>query len=449
MIKQIKTYFLGLSIAKKMLLGYFPLSALMFFTALYALSSLEKLNTINESIINTDIKLIESTKKMIDSTLAQELYGMRYIILKSQDMKSVFYERMYDFKNKMEEISVFSDIDAASKVRLKLLHDEYNGLFMTWFRDIENSTVEKKSSFESQIKKKQDELISLIKKINLKAHQNRNQKTLMTAAIGDRAFAVIAVLCILSVLFGIGVAMSITRYISGAINRLKVATHQIAEGKFENIPKINNRDEIGELSFDLSAMANQLKNLKEIHLAASPLTNLPGGVSIENFLGKRISQGTLFAFVYCDLDNFKVYSDHYGYASGSEVIKATGLLIEEVMADYGEKDDFIGHIGGDDFVIITSVTRYEDICLNIIKKFDKMIIDHYDDADKYRGYITGKTRQGEEREFPIISISIAVVTNEKRTFRDHIQVGESAANLKEHVKSIPGSTYMVDRRIRD
>ena len=449
MIRQIKSYFLGLSIAKKMLLGYFPLSALMFLTALYALSSLEKLNNINESIINTDIKLIESTDKMIDSVLAQELYGMRYIILKSQDMKSVFYERMYDFQNQMEEISVFSAVDAGSKVRLKLLHYEYNDLFMTWFSDIENSTLEKKTSFESQIKKKQDELISLVKKLNLKAQLNRNNKTLMTSALGDRAYAVIAVLCAVSVLFGIGAAMSMTRYISGVINRLKIATHQIAEGKFENIPKINNRDEIGELSFDLSAMANELKNLKEIHLATSPLTNLPGGVSIETFLGKRISQGTPFAFCYCDLDNFKVYGDHYGYASGSEVIKATGLLIEEVMADYGEKEDFIGHIGGDDFVIITSMPRYEEICLNIIKKFDKMIIDHYDDEDKYRGYITGKTRQGEERDFPIISISIAVVTNEKRTFRDHIQVGESAANLKEHVKSIPGSNYMVDRRVRD
>jgi len=449
MFQKIKGYFLGLSIAKKMLLGYFPLSALTIITAGYALSSLERLNSINESIIHTDIKLIEATDKMIDTVLAQELYGMRYIILKSMEMKSVFFERDKEFQSQVESVATLPQWSDFSLDQLKSLHADYNSLFLRWFEEIENGPAKEKNGYENQIKKKQGELLIEVKKLNSRAHRNRDQKTVMTANIGTRAFKVVAVLCALSLLLGMGVAMSMTRYISGAINRLKIAARQISEGRFENLPEINNRDEIGELSFDFSNMASELKNLKEVHLATSPLTHLPGGVSIENYLETRLGLGSPFSFCYCDLDNFKVYSDKYGYARGSEVIKATGQLIEKVVAEYGSEGDFIGHIGGDDFVIITSPARHDNICRNIIEEFDQMIAGYYDKKDIKKGYIRGKTREGAEREFPLISISIAVVTNEKRDYKDHIQVGESAASLKDHVKSLPGSNYVVERRLRD
>lgn len=448
MYQTIKRYFLGLSIAKKMLLGYFPLSALTVITAFYVLSSLEQLNDINESIIHTDIKLIEATDKIIDTVLAQELYGMRYIILKSQEMKSVFFERDEEFKNQVEYISALPQLPELSLHQLKSIQNAYTNLFLKWFEEIENDTVEEKIDYENQIKMKQRELLMQVKKLNFMAHKNRDKKRVMTANLGTRAFRVVSVLSALSLLFGIGVAMLMTNYISGAITRLKIATKQISEGKFDHIPEINNKDEIGELSFDFSNMASELKNLKAVHLATSPLTHLPGGVSIENFLEARINLGTPFSFCYCDLDNFKAYSDKYGYARGSEVIKATGQLIEKVMASYGTVDDFIGHIGGDDFVIITSPTRHDNICRDFIEKFDQMIVGHYNERDIKAGYIKGKSREGEEREFPLISISIAIITNEKREYKDHIQVGETAATLKEHIKSLPGSNYMVEYNLQ-
>ena len=449
MLQKIKEYFLGLSIAKKLLLGYFPLSALTIITAIYTLSSLERLNSINESIIHTDIKLIEATDKMIDAVFGQELYGMRYIILKSREMKSVFFERDEEFQNQIETVLALPHRPDLSLNQLKSIHAEYNNLFMKWFEDIENSQAVSENDYENRIKKKQGEVLVQVKKLNSMAHRNRDRKRVMTSNIGSRAFKVVAVLCALSLLLGTGVAWLMTNYISGAITRLKTAVGQISEGRFENIPEIKNKDEIGELSFDFSIMARELKNLQAVHLATSPLTHLPGGISIENFLETRISLGIPFSFCYCDLDNFKAYSDKYGYARGSEVIKSTGRLIENVVTEHGVEDDFIGHIGGDDFVVITSPLRHDKICRNIIKKFDRMIVGYYDKHDVEKGYIKGKNREGEAREFPLMSISIAVVTNDKLKYKNHIQVGEAAAGLKEYIKSRPGSNYAVERRLRD
>jgi diguanylate cyclase (GGDEF)-like protein len=152
------------------------------------------------------------------------------------------------------------------------------------------------------------------------------------------------------------------------------------------------------------------------------------------------------AFCLIDLADFKSFNDRYGYARGNEVIQATARTITEVMAEQRREKDFLGHIGGDDFVIITVPGAYEKICPAIIRDFDRMILDFYDAEDRERGYILGKTRQGKEISFPIMTVSIAVVTNQQRELKSHIQVGEIAAELKNYAKSFSRSIYVVDRR---
>jgi GGDEF domain-containing protein len=119
------------------------------------------------------------------------------------------------------------------------------------------------------------------------------------------------------------------------------------------------------------------------------------------------------------------------------------------VAEYGSDDDFIGHIGGDDFVVLTNPDLYKDICEAVIKRFDETIPNFYDKKDRNRGHIVGQNRQGEQVNFPLASISIAVVTNEKRKLLNHIQFGEVAAEMKEHAKSVSGSVFMVDQRRGD
>ncbi len=302
------------------------------------------------------------------------------------------------------------------------------------------------NNYDRQINEKQEELIELVQKISSEARRDHNEKTLLTANIGAIAFRVTVVLCSLSILLGIGAAMLITRNISGSINQLKLATEKISEGKFEYTPNIRNQDELGKLSNAFNEMAKRLKLLEEMCLDASPLTRFPGNLAIENNLIKRLDEGNPLAFCLIDLDNFKPFSDKYGYNRGSEVINATAKMIKAAVYEYGTDEDFIGHIGGDDFVIISSPDRYNKICKAIIENFDKTIPDFYDLEDRSCGYIIGKTRQGQEMSFPIMTISISVVTNLNRELINPVHVGKIAAELKEYAKSISGSIYVADYR---
>ena len=445
-LRKIAKTFLDLNITQKMLIGYLPLSALTILTAVYTLSVLHKLNDISESIVRTDIRLIDKSEKMLDHILAQERYGKRYIILKTPEIKALFIERSEEFKTELVQFNDFSTRLGFKKTAISELNGRYNDLYAKWFKsgdEVSNDSLEK---IKGKIRNTQEEIISIIKDINIRARRDLDEKTLTTSQMGAKAFVVVFFLCILSILFGIGAAMFITHYISSAISKLKVAIKQISEGSFEAVPLPKSRDEIGELTNAFANMSTELQRLKKLDRDASPLTYLPGNTAIESLLEKKIEKKEYFSFCYLDLDHFKAFNDRYGYARGSEVIKATADVVEQSLISLKYDDDFVGHIGGDDFVVITTTERHDKLCEKIIKNFDDMIIGFYDAEDIKRGYIEGKTRQGENRNFPIMSISIAVVTNRHRTIVNNIQVGEIAADLKDYAKSMPGSSYVVDKR---
>jgi GGDEF domain-containing protein len=227
---------------------------------------------------------------------------------------------------------------------------------------------------------------------------------------------------------------------------LKDATVHISEGNFDYDPQIKTADEIGSLSEAFLSMGKRLRKLEEMYLDASPLTRLPGGIAIENVLKKRLESSQPLAFCVLDLDNFKAFNDRYGYANGSEVIKESARIIENAVKAKGTSDDFIGHVGGDDFVVITTPSYMREISNEIITQFDSKIPSFYDPQDRVRGYILGKTRQGIEMQFPIMTISIAIVTNEHRTLTNPLEASEIAAELKDYAKTIPKSVFVVDKR---
>jgi GGDEF domain-containing protein len=128
------------------------------------------------------------------------------------------------------------------------------------------------------------------------------------------------------------------------------------------------------------------------------------------------------------------------------VIQATARIVTEVVKGQGNEESFVGHIGGDDFVVITSAEEYEKICLAIIDGFDRMVLSFYDLEDRQQGYIQGETRQGLKVSFPIMTLAIAVVTNQYYGLKSHIQIGEIAAELKNYAKSFSQSMLVVNRR---
>jgi len=440
------TQFFRLTIAKKLLLGFLSIGILIILIALIALSSLQRLNEINNRIIERDVPLVEITDKMIETLLAQERYGRRSFILKSSEMEALFWKRSEEFKRLLKQMGDLPDASGLPLGQLSTLHEAYNALFKTGLEKGRGVASRAFQDGDRQITRKQEELIRLVKEISRDARADQNEKSLKTLSIGHSAFWITSVLSIGGLLLGVIIALTITRNISRSVNQLKLSTREISGGKFDHLPEVLNQDELGDLSQAIQKMAQRLKSLEEMSLDASPLTHLPGGVAIENILNQRLKEEAPVAFCQLDLGHFKAFNDRYGYGRGNEVIQATAKMITEVVKAQGDEEDFVGHIGGDDFAVITSPERYEKICLVIIDSFDKMILDFYDPEDRQRGYIQGETRQGQKVTFPIMTLAIAVVTNQHRRLLNHIQVGEIAAEMKKYVKSFPRSMYAVDRR---
>lgn len=179
---------------------------------------------------------------------------------------------------------------------------------------------------------------------------------------------------------------------------------------------------------------------------ANPLTGLKGNLEIQAEINHRIATNKLFSVIYLDIDNFKAFNDVYGFPCGDRAIKVTADIITDNVHIYGSTDDFVGHIGGDDFIVVSDPGYADNLCENIIKDFDSKTPDLYTNGDRKNGYITTANRQGMLTRYPIMSISIAVVTNEHRSIGNHIQIGEIAAELKKKAKAIEGSVYIKDRR---
>ena len=330
--------------------------------------------------------------------------------------------------------------------KLLTLHDGYAFTLLQAIDYLQQPGTPEAISIEKDIKTKQDQMIPLIRAMATAATLDQNRKTAETASIGAAAFRFAAGLCIVGFILSVATAMLVTRNISGAIKKLKTATEMIAEGDFEHRPDIRNRDEIGDLSAAFVAMSERLKLLEVMSIDTSPLTRLPGGVAIDKLLKQRIIEEKAIAFCLLDIDNFKAYNDRYGYAKGNELIRTAADIFKQALAEFGGPEDFLGHIGGDDFVIITDPERYRTICESIIIHFDHRIPSLYDIQDREHGYITGENRQGEKVEFDLATISIAVVSNELQTISSYIRYGEIAAELKRQAKLQPKSLYLVDRR---
>jgi PleD family two-component response regulator len=179
---------------------------------------------------------------------------------------------------------------------------------------------------------------------------------------------------------------------------------------------------------------------------ANPLTGFAGNKAIEKELTRRIERCEPFAFLYIDIDNFKAYNDYYGYQKGDESILFLADIITEAVNSLGGRGDFVGHIGGDDFVIVTSLDRAEFIGRHIIDEFDKgsLVLMHEEDIRK--GYLEIRNRLGEIKRVPLMSLTIALVLNDGERLKHFAQVSDIASELKKFGKGMTGSVVVRERR---
>lgn len=195
-----------------------------------------------------------------------------------------------------------------------------------------------------------------------------------------------------------------------------------------------------------SSAIKELQRLNQLALDANPNTGLPGNTSILNELQRLVDGGESAAVIYADLDNFKAYNDKYGFAQGDEVITFTANVIRVALQVNGCADAFLGHIGGDDFVLTLPVEKQEAVCAEIIRRLDKGIGEFYSVADVALGYIVAEDREGKERQHPLISLSMGGADLSRRKVTSAFEIVDICTETKKLAKLRPGSNIVIDQR---
>jgi diguanylate cyclase (GGDEF)-like protein len=196
----------------------------------------------------------------------------------------------------------------------------------------------------------------------------------------------------------------------------------------------------------LARVKGTLRRAREMR-ALSPLTGLPGNIRIQEEIRRLVGEGQPFALLYADLDHFKAYNDHYGFVRGDRAIQLLGRLATEVAHEVEGPTGFVGHVGGDDFVLIVAPERGEDAAARLCRAFDQHHVLLYDRVDAERGYVEVEDRRGTPVHYPLLTLSVGVATTKGRRFDHYGEAVAVATEMKQHAKRQPGSSYSIDRRV--
>src|SRR5574341_950998 len=409
--------FAKLTITGKMFAGYGVLALLTFSVVVYVLVSLFRINSLNRTIVHVDVPVQIAVDKMSDALLTQNVFEKRYLILRRKDLRHLFWERAKEFDTLLEELKQLPGDFPLPLAKLDNLHSQYGDHFLELVKHVqagEGAAAEALSN--GPMREAVERMLDLLRDITPRSKAAQDARMRKISETSSSAIRTTVLLCIVSIAVGALAGLLVTAYISLSLRRLKAVTGRIAEGNFENGLQTTGEDELGDLARSFDAM------------------------------GRRLDSHAPLAFCVMDLDNFKAFNDRYGYAHGNVVIKDTAKIVEQASRTHGAAEDFVGHVGGDDFVVVTTPDRMNGLCDEIIKQFDGRVPQFYNDEDRGKGYIFGKTRQGVEMKFPLMTISIAIVTNLHRTLSSPLEASETAAELKDYAKTFNRSLYVIDKR---
>ena len=411
--------------------GYAAMAVFTMVALLFSSLNLYTINKTAREIATVDLPVISALIRLRGSVLAQESFAAKYTILKDPVFIELFRQRN---REAIANLAILERADSVPELAaLKRLYLDYQTASESLFTgkpgkraELRSSALQLLNGVDAFYFKRQDMLQSVLKRAD---HQ---QKSGVRWPVG---------ISLAGFLLAIWVAPLVTYRIFGALGKLQKATHRIAAGDFDYDPQIPAEDEISDLACDFTQMAARLKQLEQDNLDASPLTRLPGNIAIERVLDERLKSGKPFAFCYADLDNFKPFGDHYGYAKGSELLRVTGSLIYAAVKEEGGAEGFVGHVGGDDFVIVVPNDRAAAVCQAVVKRFDAEAIKHFSPEDQKAGGIARCDRYGVHRFFPITTISIAVIICGADQYASAVEIARAAAEVKETVEKVPGSSW--------
>jgi diguanylate cyclase (GGDEF)-like protein len=430
-----------------MLAGYAVLVVLTLTVVSFVMVGLYRVNRLSHDIAAVVVPAQAAAGKMNDAVLAQSVYEKRYLVSRRKDFRHLFWERAREFDALLADLKQLGRRNQFPLASLERLHAHYGDLFLSMTENVRSGKIKAAEAISNgEMNVAVGSMLELLRAVHLQTVASRDAQMKMIDISISRALKTTLALCSISMIFSILAALLVTACISLPLRGLMTSVDHVAEGRFDGASGIQAGDEIGDLASSFDAMRVRLKKLEEMYRDASPLTRLPGGMAIEHQLQNSLDRKEPIALCVMDIDNFKSFNDRYGYAHGNMVIKETAKIVEQATRMFGKRTDFVGHIGGDDFVVITGPDSMDAVCTEIIRQFDQIAPHFYNDEDRRKGYLLGKTRQGVEMKFPLVTISIAIVTNRQRRFDNPLGISEAAAELKDYAKTFPQSLYVVDKR---
>jgi diguanylate cyclase (GGDEF)-like protein len=433
-----------LTISRKLLLIYFFMALLTVLSSTYAILSLYRINHLAFNLANRDFSLLNASKQMTNVLLDLEGAEKKYLILKDPSIEAIYWMRSTELNTLIARSKQFTEGDNRRHLsRIATLNRRHGDTFrreVTLIR--ENRPDEAVMLSQERENGVMNELTQATTTLQKTAETDIHSRLTRINAEGEKSSRTTIFLSTFSLTAGLLLALVITYNISRPLVQLKRATGAIAEGQFDYPVNIVRNDEIGSLAKAFRSMKERLKILEAKLRDESPLTGLPGNRAIEEVIENRLLGKEPFSLCHVDLDHFKPFADKYGYAWGSEVIKEVANILQEQHCSLGGQGDFIGHVGGDDFIVIAAPARAEKICHAVTRDFDARIAKFYSKNDRETGFIVGKDRQGVFRKFPLISITIAIVTDDGTLFPNSLDMAQKAAELKEMVKTLPGNNVV-------
>jgi GGDEF domain-containing protein len=433
------------TVTKKVVIGYL---AIVFFSSLaigFALYRLYQQTAQTEQLVKVEFRAFELVRDLQQNLIAQENVEKQLLILRDPSLRELRLNRSEELARYAHLLSrpSFAELLAPLSRQLteyRKIDDQLSEalLWHEWESAVEISNT---SSVPARGK--------LLKRL---AGIRQNQQLRINSGLADlsekseEAYRLTLLFALIGIFLSAPVSITVVVSIHRSIRALKKATHEISAGSFEHQPELDSEDEFGQLASDFSRMGKKLRELEQLRLDANPLTRLPGNLAIDREIDQRIRRHTSFAHLYIDLDNFKVYSDRYGYKAGSDVLALVGELIQRVVRQEGTPDDLIGHIGGDDYVVLTTLEKGELLAKKLITEFEELAPSFYNDEDRRSGTIVGQDRYGIERTFALMTISIAVINSDDYDYPSRLAISQDCARLKEYLKVQEGSNYMLGGR---
>ena len=434
-----------LTIVRQMTFGYLILILFSLGSVGYSLYSLEAQNRGAADIVMIDKRVEDVANNLLSALLAQERLEDQTIILRQPELFKLYQVRSNEagevwegFPSEAQHMepgtlqATFAAYQQASAKMLELLDQQKWTLAKSY---AETTLAPLRSELISDLNR----LVSIIGvqiEIALKELTHKSHF----------ASQIVLSLIVIGILLSALVIYSLSASIRRSIRHFTDAIKTIGNGAFELEMELKRGDEFSILASEFQAMGRKLREIDQQSLDANPLTGLPGNLVIEREVEKRIVSGQPFAHGFADLDHFKAYNDRYGYRKGSEVIARIAEIVRTAVQEHGTPEDLVGHVGGDDYIFLTPPDHADQICEAIIRETDRLCPEFYSDEDRKTGHFVAKDRYGIERQFPLLSISIAVVCSDRFDNPTGQALGRECARMKEHLKKLPGSRYLVDRR---